>query len=138
MKLTLTPATFFAGLWSRSDDKLKIFLFYHWTGFHFKNYYFSISALPFALATLLDNSMFFLSKWTSMKNCFHCGDSNPRPLGLVTSMLKRSHIFVFRSRKRRTSENIPDELVRDFCYSDEEEVMTECSAALLLMKLSCR
>ena len=35
--------------------------------------------------------------------------------------------FLFRSRKRRTSETL----------NDEEEVMTECSAAMLLMKLSC-
>ena len=46
-------------------------------------------------------------------------------------------LFSFRSRKRRTSENIlADESSRDF--SDDEEVMTECSAALLLMKLLCR
>lgn len=32
-----------------------------------------------------------------------------------------------RSRKRRTSENLPD----------DESVLSECSAAMLLMKLSC-
>ena len=37
-----------------------------------------------------------------------------------------SYLF-FRSRKRRTSETL----------IDDEETMTECSAAMLLMKLSC-
>ena len=51
--------------------------------------------------------------------------------------MKRANLLLhFSSRKRRTSENISDEASRDFC--DDEEVMTECSAALLLMKLSCR
>lgn len=40
---------------------------------------------------------------------------------------KSDYVQIAGSRKRRTSENV----------MDEEEVMTECSAAMLLMKLSC-
>ena len=47
--------------------------------------------------------------------------------GEFTLILFLIFYLFFRSRKRRTSETL----------IDDEETMTECSAAMLLMKLSC-
>eukprot|EP00095_Tigriopus_kingsejongensis_P006543 maker-scaffold515_size150689-snap-gene-0.29 protein:Tk06543 transcript:maker-scaffold515_size150689-snap-gene-0.29-mRNA-1 annotation:"zinc finger protein 704-like" len=47
--------------------------------------------------------------------------------GLSSDVPRSDYVQIAGSRKRRTSENFPD----------EEETLSECSAAMLLMKLSC-
>ncbi|TRY72767.1 hypothetical protein TCAL_00186 [Tigriopus californicus] len=47
--------------------------------------------------------------------------------GLSSDVPRSDYVQIAGSRKRRTSENLPD----------DEETLSECSAAMLLMKLSC-
>ena len=70
----------------------------------------------------------------SNTDCFECPLKHCEEIVFRFPTLCFYFCFIFRSRKRRTSEHI--------CTSSEDETetgetMTECSAAMLLMKLSC-
>ncbi len=54
-------------------------------------------------------------------------NSKSKAIEVPNHLARSDYVQISGSRKRRTSEHL----------ADEEEVMTECSAAMLLMKLSC-